>query len=408
MDSLSKQMYMSKIPEILQDNKNFNVFMELAVSEFNLDLANIESFTDLIDPDKVPSQFIEALGSVVGFERCLSADDEFNREILTRIQSIYSQRGTDKSILMAANHGSNEGWVGGQIFVPGYVIETEEARIVFTTDKIFTHCRSKHSGGDVFTDNSIYRPGVILITVPFLDAKIREAINENIPAGVKYYILIENRFLPNPGEEGTFGELSVFKYFTVVAITEDEKLGLVQELADEEFEFSLEVVSSRDDALIFSDYNMGGRKRSGRQLIFVLDDLEFFMGTSALGMTLLRGGFDTLEEVITSETGEILDVVSKTGSEHLHHDLSEEVVEIFSRSQSTITAIRSEGTSLRSGLNNMSGYETAVIDLRVFMGEVYPGDMLHVVGDLENIRPIDLEQVEYMGDMDIETLVNVV
>ena len=206
MNELEKQMYWSKIPEVLQSNENFKVFMELAAEEFRIDLANIESFTDLIDPDKVPSKFINALGGIVGYDANLNSD-EFSREALQRVQSVYSSRGTTESILMASNHGNNEGWLGGNLFVPGYEIGKEESYITFTAEKLFTHCRSKFSGTDVYSDSGENRAGVVLLNVPYLDDDIRNAVLRNVPAGTRYYFKVVNNIIPNKEDGGDYGEL---------------------------------------------------------------------------------------------------------------------------------------------------------------------------------------------------------
>lgn len=404
MTELEKQMYWSKIPEVLQDNENFHVFMELAVEEFRIDLANIERFTDLIDPDKVPIQFIEALGGVVGFEDNVNSD-EFSREALQRIQSVYSMRGTDKSILMSANHGGNEGWLGGQLFIPGYTISSEDATIIFTAEKIFTHSRSKFSGGDVYSDGSVYRSGVIMITVPYIDDRVRKAVLSNVPAGVKYYFKIENYMNPIPEEAGEYGEMSLLKSTGVLALTSEEILGSVQPTGALDAEISITYTAeATTNALIRSGLGTANL-RSGSQIIRKEYGLEVHMGASGLSISMLGLGLDSEEEVIVSETGEVLDTLSKAGSVSVIHDLDREVLDMSVLSQCRTIPQRSTLSAVRSSQYVSSGLFSNWVDGYVLPTTNTASNFMGNASELLDSTPYELEGKYTMGEIEVDLVV---
>lgn len=171
--------YMSLIPEYLRGNDDFLVFFRLLVHEFDISFENIRKFTDLIDPDKVPMQFIENLGAWLNFHYIPNASNDFNREVLTRVRNIYEGRGTEHSVLMAADHGDNPAWVGGDVFVPNYPIDDEVASLIVSNDIIFRHNKSRFSGTNVYQHGNKYGPGIVILSLPYIDGDIRKAINRN-------------------------------------------------------------------------------------------------------------------------------------------------------------------------------------------------------------------------------------
>ena len=399
-----RQLFLSKLPEVLLNNENFMVFVQLAIEEFNIDITKIANFTDLIDPDKVPIDFIQELGSVVGFEKNYNAG-EFNREILTRVQGIYSERGTMDSILMAANHGDDEGWVGGKLFIPGYKISLEESKVVLATDSLFRHSRTKHSGGGVFPDSDMYRPGVIVITVPYLDANIREAINKNTPAGIRCRYLTDGVFIPNDGESGSYNELTMFKNFKVYQLTTDEIDGKVQPPADYGLEMNLKVpLFSGDDTAVYSG-KRGRKKHSGNLTIMSECDIELDMNVSMLSSSILNQGFGTEEATIVSGTGEVLDVVSMSGAISVTRDINKESFNLERETQSLIIPRRSTRTAVFSGINALSG--PIKDDVECFAGTCgyTPDYFTGYIGAIADLRPCELPlssvNTEYIWDCDI-------
>lgn len=228
------EKYIHLVPEYLRDNDSFLVFFALLCNEFNITLDNIRSFTDIVDPDKVPAKFLEYLGMYFNYHYQDRASEAFNRELLQRNRLLYEDRGTPHSIIMAASHGDNEGYLGGDIFIPGYDISKELAELTVGRDKIFIHSKSKFSSTSVYSDDARYRPGVIIISLAYIDNDIRNKLWEVIPAGVRVMYNLISDFKPNeqdPSPDGIYdfipetgapkspwGTLTWYPYFRVKPI----------------------------------------------------------------------------------------------------------------------------------------------------------------------------------------------
>lgn len=462
-DKFDRSLYMSFIPEYLRGNEDFLVFLQLAATEFDITFENIEKFTDLINPDKVPMKFIEALGSFTDYKFVEQADDDFNRELLMRMRKVYEDRGTDHAIIMAATHGDNVGWVGGDIFIPGYPISNEKATLIIAQDNIFTHSRSKHSGGDVFQDGITYMPGIIIIELPYINDDIIQKIIETMPAGVrfKFFMNIELGGGTDPDYTGEYGELSVHKFFRVVPLTEEEKAA---QNAAINMKITMEPEVKRDDSDLFI-HSTGIKKgvhsrgkRSGRMLIMEQNEYTSLLGVSMMAHSFLTQGFlkknsssenpeptnpddliidkqsdslfrhstdsaifssktrnsgelilveDPVEEdteYILSPTGEKLDIKEKTGSAHIRRDISQfnRDVDIEVIVDYRITAKRSHSSSIRSGRGKMSGIITNEIDNLVRIMEITPQDLLYYTADQVNhLKPSDYRDPFYQSDPEI-------
>ena len=189
------EKYIHLVPEYLRDNDSFLVFFALMCREFNITLDNVRSFNDIINPDKVPPKFIEYLGMYFNNHYIDRAPLDFNRELITRSRKLFEDRGNEHSIIMAATHGNNEGYLGGDIFIPGYEINKDLAELVVARERMFYHSKhSNFSSFHVYSDGDTYRPGVLIIILSY---DIRNKLWEVIPAGIKlrYNILID--FRPN-------------------------------------------------------------------------------------------------------------------------------------------------------------------------------------------------------------------
>ena len=228
------QRFIHLVPEYLRENDSFLVFFALLCSEFNITLENIRSFNDIVNPDKVPQRFIELLGMYMNYHYQDRAPSDFNRELLMRNRKLYEDRGTEHSIIMAASHGDNEGYLGGDIFIPGYDISDELAELTVARDRIFIHSKSLLSSTSVYSDADTYRPGVLIISLAYLDPDIRNKLWEVIPAGIRlrYNIVSDLRpnkqdpedlynFDPPTGAAKSEGRsLTLYPYFRVVPIIE--------------------------------------------------------------------------------------------------------------------------------------------------------------------------------------------
>lgn len=462
-EKFDRSLYMSFIPEYLRGNEDFLVFLQLAATEFDITFENIEKFTDLINPDKVPMKFIEALGSFTDYKFIEQADDDFNRELLMRMRKVYEDRGTDHAIIMAATHGDNEGWVGGDIFIPGYPISKEKATLIIAQDEIFIHSRSKHSGGNVFQDGNTYMPGVIVIQLPYINDDIIQKIIEVMPAGVrfKFFLNIEIGGGTDPDYTGEYGELSVHKFFRVVPLTDEEKaaqnaaINLVLTMDPE-------VKRDSSDLLIRSVrpgknsgvHNRG--KRSGRMLVFEDNVYSSLIGASMLAHSFLTQGFldkgesdtpvdpdpdipiideknnllfkhstdsakfssrtrnsgelilvedpkESETEYILSPTGEKLDIKEKTGATHIKRDISyfNKDVDMDVIVNYRITAKRSHSSGIRSGRGKLSGIITNEINNLVRIMEITPQDLLYYTDTVKDLKPSDFRDPFYQSDPEI-------
>lgn len=453
MADIEKSIYMSFIPEYLRDNKDFLVFLQLLATEFDISFENIEKFTDLVNPDKVPIKFIEALGSYTDFRFVENADDDFNRELMMRMQTIYEQRGTDHSIIMAATHGSNLGYVGGDIFIPGYDISKDTATLIVARDSIFTHSRSRHSGTDVFADGETFRPGVLIIQLPYIDEDILKKVTEVMPAGVRYKFFLNSSFVGNASDDslGKFGELSYYKSFRVIPLTNEEKKQ-ENSASNMELDISLPMNPENFNIAKFSTNVTGRRLRSGRMVTTEEVSLESEVGASMLAYRILCKGFispedlapDDIEDVpvvkedsklfirssesgryssvnkasgvvteindipdgtakyIISPSGEKLDILCKNGSAHLHRDISDsQEVMMDLGSEIRLTAIRSHSSCVRSGRGKMSGILTHVIDSQVQIMEITPYDSLYFAYEVDSLKPSDFRNPFYQSSIEI-------
>lgn len=203
-----REEYLYLVPEYLRTNDGFLVFLTLMIHEFDIAKHNIDLLPDLVNPDKVPMKFINDLGMYINYKYLDRATDEFNRDALMSMRSIWEMRGTDHAVIMAASHGYNPAYVGGDLFIPGYPITNELAELIIGSSRVFIHSRSKFSCIHVYPDSTSYRPGIIILIVPFINDNIRRKIYEVTPAGVRYvFWLFIAAQSDNPEETGIHGEM---------------------------------------------------------------------------------------------------------------------------------------------------------------------------------------------------------
>lgn len=181
MDSKFSRLF----PEFLRDHDEYKVLIELAGMSLNEKEEEIESFTELVDVDSCPDKFLPCLANLVGYDYRYDISDDHNREIIKNIFKIYSMRGTDESIIMAATHGNNKGYIGGEIFVPGTFTDEIRAEVHYPRTELFHHSRSKYSGRHHRVDDKVYREGVIEVVVTMFNDTIREAVSRVKPAGLR-------------------------------------------------------------------------------------------------------------------------------------------------------------------------------------------------------------------------------
>lgn len=178
-------------PEILRENKDYSVLIKLAGDCLNEGFSKIESFTDLVDIDNCPEKFLPLLGNLVGYEYRYDIPAEYSREIIKNVFKVYAMRGTDESIIMAATHFNNPGYIGGDIFLPETFKDLDRARVEYPRDQLFKHSRSGYSSKYKRADATLYQEGIIEVVVSVFDSTIREWVEKVKPAGLRLKFRLE-------------------------------------------------------------------------------------------------------------------------------------------------------------------------------------------------------------------------
>ena len=306
INDLRNSPYTRLIPEYLKENEDFLVFLSMVIHELDISNENIRKYPDIVNPDKAPINLLEALGSYFNFTYLVNADEDFNREVLTRMRTIWEQRGTEHSIIMAATHGDNDGWVGGDIFIPGYPISKEYAKLKIPRNSIFIHNKSSYSGSDVYAQGGLYTQGILLLQVPYFDGKVRQKVYDNTPAGLKYIIEILSEFYPTTDDVGQYGELSFFKWLRVWPKTDEEKNSDNSDMEflyrrdlkciDEELQNIL-THSDKEKGILSANNYFSGIKGVGKNSIVIDDEISLIAGASMLPLKALCKPFGTVKTV---------------------------------------------------------------------------------------------------------------
>ncbi|MCM1220756.1 MAG: hypothetical protein NC548_40325 [Lachnospiraceae bacterium] len=255
------------VPHILIEDEDYEIFTKL-IDQINTDIRElIAVFPELVDVDNAPEIFLPKLSALIKYQYRYDIDEDVQREIIKRIISIYRDRGTDDSIIMAATYGNDPKWIGSHVFLPGANTDKDRATITHPINDIFRHNISRHSCGHRFADAIRWRDGTLIIHVSYIDDEIRAAIKKVVPAGLRVYFDIVSQ----SGGEGTehgevvFGEWKVIEFY--------------------EIDYSIPIRDRLEVALF--DVNTGGRRlRSGRRLLFTMEEIEMYKGASMLAKLL--------------------------------------------------------------------------------------------------------------------------
>lgn len=178
-------------PEILRDNKEYQVLIKLAGHFLDRAENEISKFTDLVDVDNCPAKFLPYLGKLLGYEYRYDIDDDYNREIIKLLFRIYSMRGTEDSLKLAATYFDNDGYIGGDVFLPNTYEDKELARIYQPREHLFKHTRSTYSGPHKRADNALFQEGVIELVVDNFQQEIVQAVEKVKPAGLRVKFRLE-------------------------------------------------------------------------------------------------------------------------------------------------------------------------------------------------------------------------
>lgn len=254
------------VPHILIEDEDYEVFTKL-IDQINSDVRNlIKVFPELVDVDNAPEIFLPKLSALIKYQYRYDIDEDEQREIIKRIISIYRDRGSDDSIIMAATYGNDPKWIGSHVFLPGANTNKDRATITHPIDELFRHNISRHSCGHRFADAVRWRDGTLIIHVSYINDEIREAIKKVVPAGLRIYFDI----ISQTGGDGYHGEV-VFGEWKVIEFYE--------------IDYNIPI-KDRLEVAIFDVRNTGRRLRSGRRLLFTMQDLEMYKGSSMLAKLL--------------------------------------------------------------------------------------------------------------------------
>lgn len=417
VDKLRNNKYMTLIPEKYKENENFLVFFYLLITQFNINEENIRNFTNLINNDKVPMKFLQNLGAFVNYSYQHLAKNDFNRELSMRMHNIWEQRGSKKSIVDAATYGDNIGWVGGDLWIPGYYKPSAIAGFELPRDRIFRHSVSKFSSTHVFEDGKTYMPGVILLSVPNLTRLVKKRIYEVTPAGRKYIFQIESSFFPNDGIDkldiGSYNELSFYKRMRVYPKDINEENPPYDRDTDIDFTYEIDMMANMDEffnILIHSE-NRGKKYHSGHLTNITNYGYEMNMSASMLPVSFLShkfpvNGNDSLHDNAykKSKTGEYLDTYNNKGIDSIMRNISlidDNNVDLDVHREVRLTAIRSESSSSRSGNGKMSGITSSIVDAFVESEPILPSDCLYSVDDVADLNENSFRDEFYSSGVQI-------
>lgn len=184
-------------PDILRDSEDFQIFVKLASKEMNDIKDAIEILQTLSNADRTPQEFLRSLGEVISYNYVDSYDEEIQRECLKYYWDQSKEIGTKKALQMMATYGDNEGYLGGELFLPGTFRELTEAIVVLPREYLFCWSKSSWSGEDKRPGPIIYKEGTILIEVRRLNQVIRNRVESVKPAGMQ----IVYKYIKDDGTE---------------------------------------------------------------------------------------------------------------------------------------------------------------------------------------------------------------
>ena len=105
--SVKEYLYRA-IPDYMKCDDDVRVFIELMGLTFDELKGYVINFSDVVDPDKVPRDLMEALGQGVGYKYLFNLSEEENRLVLKYFfERLYRRRGTIESIKNAILYTGN-------------------------------------------------------------------------------------------------------------------------------------------------------------------------------------------------------------------------------------------------------------------------------------------------------------
>lgn len=182
-------------PQLIKDSEDYQILLTLAEGEVDSLFSLVSKFSELIDLDKVPAQFLKAYGEQLGLPHNPNKSLEAYRQAIKIIHSVMQKRGTVRVIkeLGRLNH-----ILSLSIDAEGDIVITPFEwdyyyRISYPATEVFRVSVSPLSGKHHFQNYGYYREGVIVVETT---ARVRNIIRPYVeyarPAGVKIFWAIYN------------------------------------------------------------------------------------------------------------------------------------------------------------------------------------------------------------------------
>lgn len=343
-----RQVIRGLFPQHLQENIDFNIFIDMTAEELGQVADYIELFSALGAVDSTPERFLKDLSHTIGYDYTESQDADLQREAIKRIFSVYEQRGTEESILKTADYAKSFDWVGGDIFLTKNDVPIRYAKIFYPNRHLFRHSMSDHSGADKYSDAKRWREGVVILRLDIINKRVRDAVREVIPAGVKYFFDIYAEIYG----DGAYGEIQ-FKEW----IVED----------GQSIYYNIPI-DDTGEMLVYSGGTRGRRLRSGRQLMFDFTELDYLSGTSFIADRALPDLSESFAPLLQS----------------IRHLINYIIEGIDDRQHHKGLPIRSELSGKRSGKYEMSGTRTGEVSSIFEIQTLVPNDLLYNVGEVKD------------------------
>ena len=106
-------------PSTMRESEDFSVFIKLANNELSTIQDTITLMETLTNIDRTPSEFVKSIGSIIGFTYVDSYDENVQRECIKSVWEARKEIGTHHALVMAATYGDIDGYLGGDLFIPG-------------------------------------------------------------------------------------------------------------------------------------------------------------------------------------------------------------------------------------------------------------------------------------------------
>lgn len=174
----------SYYPEFVDEHKDFKAFTHGANVLINELFIKVSHFTELVNSDKVPEGFINALAAALSYEFTENIPVPVQREILRRILRLYRLRGSTDDVVNRGSFYDNKGYLGAGMFIPGTFREGYKMSMSFPRQYMFIHSYSSRSRVSRYPDAAYFRDGLISFNTPFINDKLKAAIAKVVPAGV--------------------------------------------------------------------------------------------------------------------------------------------------------------------------------------------------------------------------------